>query len=65
MKQIAVRLLALLLAAAVVTDCGFAAEKAAADKVGAEQIKADRPQNPFDAPMIFVIVRSNAGYCEP
>jgi hypothetical protein len=65
MKQIAVRLLALLLAAAVVTDCGFAAEKTAGDKVGAEQIKADRPQNPFDAPMIFVIVRSNAGYCEP
>jgi hypothetical protein len=25
----------------------------------------DKPANPFDLPMFFTIVRSNAGYCEP
>jgi hypothetical protein len=33
----------------------------AADK----RTTGDKPANPFDLPMFFTIVRSNAGYCEP
>lgn len=56
MKTIAGCLLAMVLAVAAVAGSGTAAEK----KSG-----ADKPANPFDLPMFFVVVRSNAGYCEP
>ena len=55
MTQIAGRFLALLLALGL----------AGGSSLGGEKLRGDRPLNPFDAPMIFVIVRSNAGYCEP
>lgn len=56
LKQIAGCLLALVLAVALAVPPALAGEK---------RTKADRPANPFDLPMFFTIVRSNAGYCEP
>jgi hypothetical protein len=56
LKQIAGRLLALVLAVALAVPPAFAAER---------QTNADKPANPFDLQMFFAIVRSNAGYCEP
>jgi hypothetical protein len=49
-------MLALLLAIALATGVGLAAGKKKPEK---------KPPSPFDLPMFFVIVRSNAGFCEP
>lgn len=56
LRQIAGCLLALVLAAGAVADAGHAARRSASD---------EKAGNPFDLPMMFAIVRSNAGYCEP
>jgi hypothetical protein len=56
LKRIAGSLLVLVLAAAIAVPPTLAAGK---------RTNADKPANPFDLPMFFTIVRSNAGYCEP
>jgi hypothetical protein len=61
MKRIAGRLLAMLVAVALLAGPSIGAEQGQ----GAGKGEAARPANPFDLPMFFAIVRSNAGYCEP
>jgi hypothetical protein len=56
LKQIAGCLLALVLVVVFAVPATFAGER---------RTNASRPANPFDLPMYFAIVRSNAGYCEP
>ena len=55
MKQIAGILAALVLAMGLAAGPSLAGKKNVVAK----------PPNPFEAPMFFAIVRSNAGYCEP
>jgi hypothetical protein len=54
-KQISGCLMALVLAATLVAGPSLSAENDTGGKAA----------NPFDLPMYFAIVRSNAGYCEP